>query len=185
MAPPMKGVLKPVSRTYSICEKSMTKNCGRAYMKNIVMIDRENVKYIGTPLWVPRDAFLDVTIKVSHAMRLFCIDTENATVSFATNGDAKVLTASITIVVDNFWCLNHLLTNLALNSDHLRRKIVDYCFEGLYKCITIWMHQNGTNIGKLDRLRAFYVNKVFKAGNKSWRIWCYNRAMKLQQVDSK
>ena len=62
-------------------------------------------------MWVLRDAFLDVTIKVSHVMRLFCIDTENATVSFAMNGDEEVLTASIPIVVDNIWCLNHLLRN--------------------------------------------------------------------------
>ena len=79
-------------------------------MKNIVMIDLENVKYIKTPSWVPIDALLDVPIKVSHAMRL-CINTENIMVSFTRNGDEEVLTVSITIVVDNFWCLNHRLTN--------------------------------------------------------------------------
>ena len=79
-------------------------------MKNIVMIDLEKVKYIETPSQVPIDALLDMLIEVSRAMGL-CIDTKNTMVSFAGNGDKEVFTASITIVVDNFRCLNHLLTN--------------------------------------------------------------------------
>ena len=79
-------------------------------MKNIVVINLEEVKYIETPSRVPIDALLDMLIKVSRAMGL-CIDTENTMVSFAGNGDEEVFTVSITIVVDNFWCLDHLLTN--------------------------------------------------------------------------